>query len=119
MVICEHPHAAHDLQQDRCRQVDNCDHTRGSAEDAWLNALYSDQMSRLRDYLRFSPKLKAIIGPHEVILLESGVSVALDFPANTVEQRNWMRGILDKVQVEHMVHVLNPPDEVCRARRGT
>ena len=51
------------------------------AEDAWLGALYADQMASGADYLRCSARLRGIMGPHVAGLLEAGVSVALDFPA--------------------------------------
>lgn len=56
------------------------------------------------------------IGPHVVSLLNTGVSVVLDFQANTVESRNWMRVILDQTNADHKLHVFDVPDEVCMAR---
>jgi predicted kinase len=42
--------------------------------------------------------------------------VVLDFPANTVANRAWMRGIFEAAGAAHRLHVLDPPDEVCWAR---
>lgn len=86
------------------------------AEDDWLRALFSDALSSPADYLRYSSKLRAIIGPHVTTLLRTGVSVVLDFPANTVEQRRWMRGIIDASAAAHRLHVLNATDALCLAR---
>lgn len=86
------------------------------AEDVWLNALYSEDMSSISDYLQCMSKLRKIIGPHVVSLLNAGVSVVLDFQANTLESRKWMRGILDQTNAAHKLHVLDVPDEVCMAR---
>ena len=86
------------------------------AEDAWLNALYSDQMSSGPDYVRCAAKLQIAMGPHIASLLNAGVSVVLDFPANTVENRDWMRGILSATGAAHRLHVLATPDDVCLAR---
>ncbi len=86
------------------------------AEDDWLNALYSDQMTSISDYVRCMSKLRKIIGPHVVALLNSGVSVVLDFQANTIESRRWMRGLLDQTNAAHELHVLDVPDEICIAR---
>lgn len=86
------------------------------AEDAWLHALFADQMASVSDYVRCSAKLREAIGPHIAALLNVGVSVVLDFPANTVETRRWMRGILDRTDASHVLHVLDVPDEVCLAR---
>ena len=86
------------------------------SEDEWLAALFSEEMATPRDYVRCAAKLRAIMGPHIAALLDAGVSVVLDFQANTIESRGWMRGILDQTGAEHRFHVLAPPDEVCLAR---
>lgn len=86
------------------------------AEDDWLNALYADEMSSVADFVRCMSKLRRITEPHVVSLLNSGLSVVLDFQANTVESRNWMRGILDQTNAGHQLHVLDVPDDVCLAR---
>ena len=85
-------------------------------EDDWLGTLFGDQMSSISDYVRCSAKLRGIMGDHVVSLLNSGVSVVLDFHANTVEARHWMLGILDRTGVAHALHVLDVPDDVCLAR---
>ena len=86
------------------------------AEDAWLDALFAEELHSLNDYVRCSSKLRRVIGPHVVALLDAGVSVALDFPANTVAQRAWMREILAGTQAAHQLHVFDVSDEVCLAR---
>ena len=86
------------------------------SEDAWLAALYGDEMHTLKDFLRCSAKLKTAIGPHIVSLLKAGVSVVLDYQANTRDARTWMRGLFTDAQAEHRLHLLDVPDEVCLAR---
>ncbi len=86
------------------------------AEDDWLNALFADEVQSLSDYARCSSKLKQIMGPHVAALLNAGVSVVLDFPANTVAQRSWMRGILETTTASHKLHLLVVSDEVCLER---
>lgn len=86
------------------------------AEDDWLNALFADELVSLPDYVRCSSKLRRIMAPHVTAVLNAGVSVVLDFPANTVEQRKWMRGILKNTSAAHQLHLLEPPDEVCLSR---
>ncbi|MEO1162101.1 MAG: AAA family ATPase, partial [Pseudomonadota bacterium] len=54
--------------------------------------------------------------PHLIALLESGVSVVLDFPANTPDLRKWAQGVLDRAGCAHKLHFLDVPDDVCRAR---
>ena len=86
------------------------------AEDDWLNALFAGELVSLPDYVRCSSKLRQIMALHVAAVLNAGVSVVLDFPANTVAQRGWMRGILETTTAAHQLHLLDVPDEVCLAR---
>ena len=85
-------------------------------EDDWLSGLYGEQMGSIQDYLRCTALLQGVMGPHVVALLNAGLSVVLDFQANTVEARSWMRGILDQTNAAHVLHLLDVPEEVCLAR---
>jgi predicted kinase len=85
-------------------------------EDDWLAALYPGEIETLEDYVRCSGRLKAVMGPHVEALLREGLSVVLDFPANTVKFRTWMRRIIDNTGVPHRLHLLDVPDAVCKAR---
>ena len=49
-------------------------------------------------------------------MLTAGANVVMDFPANTVENRKWMLGIVQEADVAHTLHVLDVPDEICKAR---
>ena len=86
------------------------------SEDDLLHGLYADQIATLRDFVRCTNRIRAVLTPHIVALLRSGLSVVLDFQANTVESRVWMRDLIDKAGVAHVLHVLDVPDEVCLAR---
>ncbi|MGJ4903917.1 AAA family ATPase [Bradyrhizobium sp. HKCCYLRH2060] len=86
------------------------------AEDDWLARLYPGEQSTLADYVRNSSRLRSVMGPHVVALLRAGVSVVLDFPANTPASRAWMRGLFEAAGVPHQLHHLDVPDEVCKAR---
>jgi AAA domain len=55
-------------------------------------------------------------GGHIEDLLRAGLSVVLDFPANTVANRQWMRGLFEKAGAAHRLHVIDVPDAVCKAR---
>lgn len=89
------------------------------AEDEWLAVLFADELQEPKDYLRYATKLRAAVAPHIVALLKAGMSVVLDFQANTVESRAWMRDLLDQTEADHQFHVLMPPDEVCLRRLRT
>ena len=86
------------------------------AEDAWMASLFKDELRELPDYVRCSARLRAAMGPHVADLLRAGLSVVLDFPANTVASRSWMRSIFEAAGAAHRLHVLDVPDEVCKAR---
>lgn len=86
------------------------------AEDEWLAALFGDEMKTIRDYLRCASRLRGAMQPHVVALLRAGMSVVLDFPANTVETRKWMRELVEAGQAANRLHYLDVPDDVCKAR---
>ena len=86
------------------------------SEDHWASHLFKDELKTLEDYRVYSARLRAAMGPHVVAVLKAGLSVVLDFPANTVASRRWMRGIADEARCEAVLHVLDPPDAVCLAR---
>ena len=86
------------------------------AEDHWLPTLYPAQITSLEDYLRESTRFRAAIAPLIVDLLRRGVTVILDFPANTVASRTWMRGLADAAGITATLHFLDVPDDICRQR---
>ncbi len=86
------------------------------SEDVWLSKLYGDRMSSLTDFVRYSGLLRDVMHPHVVGLLQAGVSVVLDFQANTLDSRAWLRSLVDETGAQHILHVLDVPDDVCKAR---
>jgi len=54
--------------------------------------------------------------PHIVNILHQGLSVVLDFPANTVSNRSWMRLLITQANVAHELHLLDVPDAICKRR---
>ena len=60
-------------------------------EDHWTSNLFADDLKTIDDYSRYSARLRAAMGPHVVDILRQGLSVVLDFQANTVGVRTWMR----------------------------
>ncbi len=85
-------------------------------EDEWHSGLYGEQLGSTHDYLRCMTLLRGVVGPHVAELLNAGLSVVLDFQANTVDARSWMRGTLDETKAAHVLHLLDVPEEVCLAR---
>jgi len=65
------------------------------SEDHWTSNLFADDLRTIDDYGRYSARLRAAMGPHIVDILRQGLSIVLDFPANTVRVRSWMRSLID------------------------
>ena len=86
------------------------------AEDSWLSTLYPGEIADLADYRRSSERLRVAIAPLIVEMVKRGQVVILDFPANAVASRVWMKGLADAAGVVATLHFLDPPDEECRAR---
>jgi predicted kinase len=86
------------------------------SEDHLLARLYPGEITTVADYAHCAARLRDAIGPHVEALLRSGVSVVLDFPANTLATRAWMRSLFEGAGADHRLHYLDVPDEVCKAR---
>jgi predicted kinase len=86
------------------------------SEDHWTSNLFSGDLITIDDYARYSARLRAAMGPHIVDILQQGLSIVLDFPANTVSNRNWMRSLITRANVAHKLHLLDVPDTICKQR---
>jgi predicted kinase len=83
------------------------------AEDAYLERLFPDEIVDLPAYVKYSSRVRAALHEHIVALLAKGITVVLDFPANTRQQRNWFRRLIDDAGAEHELHFVDVPDAVC------
>jgi predicted kinase len=81
------------------------------SEDHWNSNLFAGELRTIEDYSRYSRRLRNAMAPHVVALLKAGMSVVLDFPANTLTSRGWMRGIFEDANAAHELHFLDIPDE--------
>ncbi|WP_268800402.1 AAA family ATPase [Pseudomonas huanghezhanensis] len=86
------------------------------SEDYWLSKLYPDQIKSVTDYLRLARQIREVVGPLVIDLLNAGVTVVLDFPANTPQDRHRLRGLADSAEVSHCVHYIEVDDDICRGR---
>jgi len=84
-------------------------------EDEWLLTL-ADPIENLEQYVAASRRVRAMIGPMAARILSLGTSVVFDFAANTVPARAWVRSIFDSAGADHVLHVLDVPEEECRRR---
>ena len=86
------------------------------SEDRWLAALYPGEIVDVADYGRCAGRLRDAMGSHVVALVAAGLSVVLDFPANTRRSREWLRAVVNEAGCSHALHYLDVPDDVCKAR---
>jgi predicted kinase len=84
-------------------------------EDEWLVRLEAE-IETFDDFRRHARRLRAAIGPHVVELLRLGVSVVLDCPTNTPNDRAWIRSLFEAAHAAHELHVIEAADETCKAR---
>ena len=86
------------------------------SEDHFNATLFPDELKTIDDYTRYSARVRAAMGPHVVALLKAGLSVVLDFQANTLVSRRWMRTLIDDAAAAHELQLLDIPDETCLRR---
>jgi predicted kinase len=86
------------------------------SEDHWTSTLFADDLKTIDDYTRYSARLRAAMAPHVVDILRQGLSVVLDFQANTVRVRSWMRLLINQSGAAHELHLLDVPDTICKQR---
>src|SRR5215467_7936432 len=84
--------------------------------DDWMSVLYPTENRTIEDFARLSARLREAMEPHVVDILRQDLSVVLDFPANTVKWRRWMRSLITEANVAHELHVLDVSDAICKAR---
>jgi predicted kinase len=85
-------------------------------QDDWLATLFPDEIRTLEDYVKYFGRLANAMGKHVADILKTGKSVVLDFPANTLQTRAWMRSIGDAANCKIEMHYLDVSDQVCLKR---
>ncbi len=83
------------------------------SEDEWLKSLYADEIKVFDDYLHYSARLKPLLVELVTDMLNRGVSVVMDFPANTINQRNGFKALFSANNFPHQLHYLEVDDELC------
>lgn len=83
------------------------------SEDDWLSALYPEQISTFDDDLKFSNQLKPLIKAHVQAILTTGTNVIMDFPANTIRQREWLFSIAMEIGSNTELIYLKVSDKQC------
>ncbi len=83
------------------------------SEDSWLATAYDQAITNFDDYRVYSRRLRKIVSPHCVELLQLGLNVVLDFPGNTPNCRQWLKSIADQADARHVLHYLTAPKDQC------
>ncbi len=86
------------------------------SEDVLLSALYPGDITDVSGYVKLSQRLKSAMRPLLLELLQGGVSVVLDFSANTVKQRKWITEIVVQADAQYEFHYLDSSHTICKAQ---
>jgi predicted kinase len=83
-------------------------------EDEWIQTL-GFQISSFEEYREAARRCSDVIETLVRALLQLGVSVVLDVPANTTKARAWARSLFEPVGAEHVLHWIDGSDAECLA----
>ena len=83
-------------------------------QDDWLEKLFPVEIQTIADFVRCSTRLREALQPHVLALLGRGLSVVMDFPGNTRNQRAWFRELFEQAGVAHELHFIDAPDDLCK-----
>jgi len=86
------------------------------SEDEWLASIYPNKIASLEDYVKYSGQLKAQMKKLVQSILTAGTDVVMDFPANTIPQREWFKSIFSEIHAPHVLIYIDVPNEVCIER---
>lgn len=84
------------------------------SEDELLKKLYPDEIKTIEDYVKYSIRLKSMLKDTIIELLNKGIDVVLDFPANTLKQRDWFKEIFIESKAEHCMYYVKRSNEICK-----
>lgn len=83
------------------------------SEDEWLGSLYPNKIVSLENYIKYSNQLKPQIKKLVQSILVTGTDVVMDFPANTLHQREWFKGIFTEIKAPHKLIYIDLPNATC------
>ena len=83
-------------------------------EDQLLATLFPSEKRDIADYVKCSHRIKEAVEGLVCNILSYGVSVVLDFPGNTLNQRKWFHRLIEKSNSAHELHFLDASDELCK-----
>jgi predicted kinase len=83
-------------------------------QDEFLERLFPGEIVDIAGFVKFSSRLKNALTPHICTLLSRGISVVLDFPGNTRNQRAWFRALFESADADHELHFIVASDDLCK-----
>jgi predicted kinase len=83
------------------------------SEDDWLTQTYPNQITNFDEYLKFSRQIKPLVKKLAQSILLTGTNVVMDFPANTVSQRDWFKTLVSEIDAPHKMIYLETSNEIC------
>jgi predicted kinase len=83
-------------------------------EDEWIDML-GFEIKSLEDFRIASIKVRRLIASLASDLLRLDVTVVFDFAGNTRKDRQWVRGIFEDTNADHVLHIIEATDEQCLA----
>lgn len=86
------------------------------SEDEWLKTIYPEEINTLKDYIKYSSRLKLIMKRHVQNILNAGTSVVMDFPGNTEKQREWFKELFTECGCLHKLIYIEASDDLCIKR---
>ena len=85
------------------------------SEDIWIARLYPEEIRDFNEYIMYSRRVKEVVAPLVIDLL-ARQTVVLDFPANTIQSRQWFKSIIQQAGSEHRLHYLHASNALCLSR---
>lgn len=83
------------------------------SEDEWLESIYPNAITSLEDYIHYSNQLKSPIKQLVQSILTTGTNVVMDFPANTIAQRQWFKEIFTATKSSHQLIYIDVTNQTC------
>jgi len=85
-------------------------------QDELLDKLFPGEIVDVPGFVKCSSRLNAALTTHICALLAKGISVVLDFPANTKVQRAWFRSLFEAANAGHELHFIDTSDHLCKGQ---
>lgn len=84
------------------------------SQDELLDQLYPGEITDIAAFVNRYARMRDAFAPMICAVLSKGLSVVLDFPANTRSQRAWFRELFERASVPHELHYVDTPNSLCK-----